>query len=67
MNAGLCATCRHVKTLRNDRGSVFFMCTLAEKDTRFRKYPPLPVLKCEGYEQAGGAKDETKRVPSKQG
>ncbi|MCW8132840.1 MAG: hypothetical protein KIS92_21010 [Planctomycetota bacterium] len=53
MDAGLCETCAHVKTLRNDRGSVFYMCTLADRDARFRRYPPLPVRACEGYERAG--------------
>jgi hypothetical protein len=26
---------------------------LAKEDSRFRKYPPLPVLKCVGYEYGG--------------
>lgn len=51
MIAGLCETCRHVKTLRNDRGSVFYMCTLADRDACFRRYPPLPVRTCNGYER----------------
>lgn len=46
---GLCATCRHVRRAGNRRGSVFYRCALAERDPRFRKYPPLPVLRCAGY------------------
>ena len=48
--AGLCATCAHVRRIESDRGSVFFLCQLALTDERFRKYPRLPVLQCEGYQ-----------------
>lgn len=50
MNAGLCENCRHVKKLANNRGSVFYMCEKAASDSRFTRYPRLPVLRCEGYE-----------------
>jgi len=50
--AGLCATCRHRKENRNDRGSVFLYCRKSEVDPRFPKYPPLPVRACDGYEPA---------------
>ncbi len=49
---GLCATCRHVRRITSDRGSVFFQCRLSETDSRFAKYPVLPVLSCKGYEVA---------------
>jgi hypothetical protein len=55
---GLCATCRHVRVVRSDRGSEFYQCLLAATDPRFRKYPPLPVLQCAGYELK--LKDEVK-------
>lgn len=48
--AGLCASCVHVRVQRNDRGSEFLRCALAESDTRYRKYPPLPVLRCDGHQ-----------------
>ena len=48
---GLCATCRHLKKNRNDRGSVFYYCRKSEQDPRYAKYPPLPVLACPGYER----------------
>jgi hypothetical protein len=50
MKPGLCESCKHVKTLTSSRGSVFYMCQLAETNPRFSRYPPLPVLKCKGYE-----------------
>jgi len=47
--AGLCETCRHATIVQSDRGSTFYRCELSKTDPRFPKYPPLPVLKCEGY------------------
>jgi len=49
---GLCETCRHAKENRNDRGSVFLYCRKSETDSRFPKYPPLPVIRCPGHEPA---------------
>ena len=51
-SAGLCATCRHVRVVRSDRESVFYLCELSFVDARFPKYPRLPVLSCEGYVEA---------------
>jgi len=39
---------------RSDRGAVFFYCRKSEMDPTFRKYPPLPVLDCRGYERVSG-------------
>jgi hypothetical protein len=51
VDAGLCASCRWARTVTNRRGSVFYRCALAGTDPRFVRYPPLPVLKCSGYER----------------
>jgi hypothetical protein len=48
-NAGLCADCAHARRIESERGSVFLLCELALTDSRFRKYPRLPVLACDGY------------------
>ncbi|HEX4961333.1 MAG TPA: hypothetical protein VF173_10880 [Thermoanaerobaculia bacterium] len=45
---GLCATCAHLR-LPASKTSVFVRCGLAEVDSRFPKYPPLPVVACAGY------------------
>jgi len=50
---GLCATCQHVKSTATKRGSVFYLCLRSQTDASFRKYPPLPVLQCRGYEPQG--------------
>lgn len=46
---GLCATCRHARVITSDRGSRFVMCDLSRTDTRFARYPAVPVVACPGY------------------
>ena len=46
---GLCAQCRHASIVTSSRGSTFYFCELSSIDPRFRRYPALPVLACEGY------------------
>lgn len=52
---GLCRTCRHARTVRNPRGSVFWLCERSRTDPDFPRYPHLPVLRCVGYEGAESA------------
>jgi hypothetical protein len=52
-NPGLCGDCVHARIIKSDRGSTFVQCELSYTDTRFEKYPRLPVVSCSGY-----AKDE---------
>ena len=49
---GLCVDCRWMRTTTSRRGSSFVRCLRAETDTRFTRYPPLPVRDCPGYEFA---------------
>ncbi len=49
--AGLCNTCAWQRVVVSGRGSAFSMCRRAAVDARFRKYPPLPVVACVGYER----------------
>lgn len=51
LSAGLCADCQHADSIKSDRGSVFLRCGLARTDSRFPKYPRLPVLACSGYQK----------------
>jgi hypothetical protein len=46
---GLCAVCENVRVTGNRRGSRFYLCALSEHDARFPRYPPLPVLECDGF------------------
>ena len=59
---GLCGTCEHVKRTETKRGSVFYMCLLASRDATLRKYPPLPVKQCHGYQRV--YRDADDREPS---
>ena len=47
---GLCSICRHARPQRNARGSTFWRCAAADTDPRLLRYPPLPVLRCPGFE-----------------
>ncbi len=47
---GLCADCQHARCVTSSKGSSFWLCKRAVTDPgRFKKYPPLPVLRCEGF------------------
>jgi hypothetical protein len=46
---GLCRDCQHARPIESDRGSTFLMCKLSFEDSRFVKYPRLPVSVCSGY------------------
>ena len=47
--AGLCGSCRHAHRIESLRGSTFWRCRLSETDSRFARYPALPVLACAGH------------------
>ncbi len=47
---GLCGSCDHSAQTETKRGSVFYRCQLAQTDSTLRKYPPLPVRQCHGYQ-----------------
>jgi len=48
--AGLCEGCVHVQIVTSARGSRFYLCRLSFSDARFPRYPPIPVLRCAGYQ-----------------
>jgi hypothetical protein len=45
------------------KGSVFWLCGRAADDPRFRKYPPLPVARCAGYEEGDWTGDRIEALP----
>jgi len=47
---GLCADCRHVRRMKSDRGSIFYLCERSRTDSNFANYPALPIVECSGYE-----------------
>lgn len=54
---GLCGRCRHARVVENRRGSRFWLCGRAKHDSRFRRYPVLPVLRCAAHEPGKPAND----------
>jgi hypothetical protein len=49
-STGLCADCRSLRVKCTKRGAVFFRCARADEDDRFMRYPPIPVIKCCGFD-----------------
>lgn len=49
-SVGLCSVCRFVIRQDTRRGAVFYRCGRADDDATFRKYPPIPVAECRGFE-----------------
>jgi hypothetical protein len=40
------------------KGSRFLLCQLAQTDSNYPKYPPQPVVRCEGHQE----KEKTEEV-----
>jgi len=45
---GLCSDCQHCRIVKSER-SAFYLCRMSFTNPEYRKYPPLPVLRCPGY------------------
>jgi hypothetical protein len=46
----LCNSCSHVRIVVSGTGSQFLLCRLSQTDKRYAKYPPQPVIDCDGFE-----------------
>ena len=46
-----CKSCVNVREVVSGTGSTFMLCRLAQTDKRIPKYPPQPVVRCDGYEE----------------
>lgn len=49
-SAGLCGHCTHALVRQTRRGTAYLRCALVAADSRYPKYPRLPVSRCDGYE-----------------
>ena len=52
----LCETCENVRVVCTAR-SRFLLCELSFTNAAYSKYPPQPVVRCDGYQkkkQTGG-------------
>ncbi len=59
---GLCARCEWARTIESAKGSRFLRCGRSDADPRFPRYPPLPVLTCDGFERRGEASQSREPV-----
>jgi hypothetical protein len=57
LGAGLCDTCEHQVEVRNTRGSVFSLCARSRTDPAYPRYPRLPVIACDGHNEARSPAD----------
>ena len=57
MIRSLCETCAWVREVVTPKGSRFLLCQLSQTDQAYPKYPPQPVVRCEGYQK----KDKTEQ------
>ncbi len=48
----LCKSCLNVREVVSGTGSTFLLCRLSQTDKRFPKYPPQPIIRCEGFKDA---------------
>ena len=49
---GLCFGCRYARAITARANNCYWRCERSAVDTRFPKYPRLPLLACDGYEPA---------------
>ena len=50
---GLSLSCRHMRPVHTDRGSVYYLCQRAATEQRSPKCPDLPVLQFHSYKWEG--------------
>lgn len=43
------------------KGSRFLLCQLSQTDPVYRKYPPQPVVQCDGYQKMEQPEEVEKR------
>ncbi len=51
MRQSLCETCSLMREVVTPKGSRFLLCQLSQTKPEYPKYPPQPVVRCDGYEK----------------
>ena len=57
MVPSLCEACRNVREVRTAK-SRFLLCGLSLTDAAYPKYPPQPVVRCDGYRPGSDADED---------
>jgi hypothetical protein len=60
MRPSLCEACAWMREIKTPKGSRFLLCQLAQADARYSKYPPQPVVRCDGYRQRSHQPEEAR-------
>lgn len=60
VDPGLCGHCAHCQPIEGAR-SRFFLCRLSATDSRFPRYPRLPVLACAGHQEGTPSTEDLSR------
>ena len=50
MRQSLCKTCAWMREIVTPKGSRFLLCQSSQSDTAYQKYPPQPVVRCNGHQ-----------------
>lgn len=51
MIPSLCEFCELMSAIVSGKGSRFLMCQKSVADKRFPKYPPQPIIQCDGFDR----------------
>ena len=53
MIQSLCESCTLMREIITPKGSRFILCQLSQINAKYSKYPPQPVIRCDGYGKKG--------------
>jgi len=51
MNHSLCESCAFMREVVTPKKSRFLLCQLSKTNPDYPKYPPQPIVRCEGHQQ----------------
>jgi hypothetical protein len=55
----LCENCARVREVVTPKASRFLLCQLSSTDPAYPKYPPQPVVRCDGYRPSEESEQDT--------
>ena len=55
----LCETCASMRAVVTPKGSRFLLCQLSRTEPAYPKYPPQPVVRCDGYRPSEASEQDT--------
>jgi hypothetical protein len=61
MFGSLCETCAYMREVVTPKGSRFLLCQLSQTNPLYSKYPPQPVVRCDGYRQKEQTRETAER------